>query len=120
MANANKMRGDKYEREILALCHTRGFRHATRTRPGRREDHGDILLNHAATAILQTKDVTTPQWRDWLADLEHQRVTAGAHYAALVVKRRGTGGRPPLHLAVMPIDMLLDLLADAGHQGDAA
>lgn len=120
MAHPNKTRGDRYERDILAICHAAGYHQATRTRPGRMEDQGDIFLNRAATAILQTKDVTTPQWRDWLTELEHQRKTAGAHYAALVVKRRGTAGRPPLHLAVMPIDKMLELLADAGHREAAA
>ena len=116
MPNANKAKGDRFEREILAKCHQAGFVTATRTRPGRNEDQGDILLNRAATAILQTKDVNTPDWRTWLHELDAQMDAAGAGHGALVVKRRGVGGRPALHLAVMPVEMMLDLMARAGHQ----
>ncbi|MGW8936001.1 hypothetical protein [Gordonia terrae] len=116
MANANKIKGDKYEREILAQCHRAGFLGATRTRPGRNEDQGDILLNRAGTAIIQTKDVAQLNFRDWMAELDAQMDAAGAGHGALVVKRRGVGGRPALHLAVMDVEMMLDLMARAGHQ----
>lgn len=116
MPNANKQKGDRFEREILARCHQAGFLTATRTRPGRNEDQGDILLNRAGTAILQTKDVAQLDFRGWLAELDSQMDAAGAGHGALVIKRRGVGGRPALHLAVMDVEMLLDLMARAGHQ----
>ena len=118
MANPNKNKGDQYERDILALCRTAGFTWAERTRPGRREDEGDIHLTPGV--ILQTKDVSTPNWRTWLAELANQINCARARHGILVVKRRGTGGRPPLHLAVMPLDAMLELLREAGwtNQGD--
>lgn len=112
MANPNKDRGDRYEREILALAKRRGFVDASRTRPGRREDEGDIHLSPGV--IVQTKDQKTPAWREWLDQLESQRLAARAEHGILVVKRRGSGGRPPLHLAVMPLDHMLRLLCDAG------
>lgn len=112
MANHNKARGDQYERDILAIARRSGFPFAERTRPGRKEDQGDIHL--APGLIAQCKDQKTPEWRDWLAELEEQRLEAHADHGLLVVKRRGIGGRPPLHLAVLPLDDMLRLLCDAG------
>lgn len=110
MVNRQKMRGDRYERDVLAKCHDHGLTAATRTRPGRNEDQGDIHLDRNATYIVQAKDAVTPTWRDWLHQLDLQRRRAGAEYGFLALKRRGTGGRPPIHLAVMPLDDMLDLV----------
>lgn len=110
MVNRNKMRGDKYERDILAICHEFGFTEARRTRPGRMEDQGDIHLTHDGRHILQTKDAATPDWREWLTGLARQKYAAQAATAALVVKRRGSGANPPIHLAVMNLDDYLALI----------
>ncbi|GAA4756184.1 hypothetical protein [Gordonia alkaliphila] len=116
MTNRQKAKGDQYERDILALARAAGFTWAERTRPGRREDEGDIHL--APGVILQTKDVATPQWRTWLTELANQITAARARHGIIVLKRRGAGGRPPLHLAVMPLDAMLELLREAGWTGD--
>lgn len=116
MTNRNKAKGDKYERDVLEVARRSGFPWAERTRPGRREDQGDIHLCPGVT--IQAKDVATPDWRTWLTQLEQQKRAAGMPHGALVVKRRGAGNRPPLHLAVMTLDSLLALLVDAGW-GDA-
>lgn len=112
MTNRNKEKGDRYERDILKMCRDAGFTWAERTRPGRREDEGDIHV--APGLIAQTKDVATPNWRDWLTELADQIRCARASHGFLVVKRRGVGGRPPIHLAVMPLENMLDLLREAG------
>ena len=112
MTNRMKAKGDTYERYVLAIVRRLGFPQAERTRPGRREDEGDIHL--APGVIAQCKDVTQVNWRDWLAELEQQRRCARADHGVLVVKRRGVGGRPPLNLAVMPLEHMLRLLCDAG------
>lgn len=112
MSNPQKRKGDQYERDVLAMCHEAGYPWAQRTRPGRREDEGDIHL--APGVILQTKDVATPDWRKWLSELKDQIRCARASHGILVVKRRGAAGRKPIHLAVMPLDAMLDLLRDAG------
>lgn len=111
MTNRNKAKGDKYERDILAACHEHGFTQARRTRPGRMEDQGDIHLTHDGRHILQTKDVATPAWRDWLHQLRTQKRAAQASTGALVVKRRGSGATPPIHLAVVALSDYLDLIA---------
>ncbi|WP_448222436.1 hypothetical protein [Gordonia iterans] len=112
MTNRNKARGDQYERDVLKACRQSGFPWAERTRPGRREDEGDIHL--APGLIVQTKDAAQPRWREWLDQLAGQVRCARAEHGVLVVKRRGSGGRPPVHLAVMSLDEMLRLLCDAG------
>ncbi|AOE43761.1 holliday junction resolvase [Gordonia phage SpeedDemon] len=110
MANPNKAKGDRYERDVLAVAIEAGFDEARRTRPGRVEDQGDIHLQRAALDILQTKDVASPNWREFLDGLADQKDRAQAETAALVVKRRGVGGRPALHLAVLHLDDYLRLI----------
>ena len=110
-----KAKGDQYERDVLDIVRKR-FPFAERTRPGRREDQGDIHVTPGV--ILQCKDVATPRWREWLTGLAEQKLAARADHAALVVKIRGTGGRPPLHLAVMPLTALTALLADENASRD--
>lgn len=112
MANRNLNKGNQYERDVLAIAKRSGFVHASRTRPGRREDEGDIHL--APGVIVQTKDAAQPRWREWLDQLADQVRCARAEHGVLVVKRRGSGGRPPVHLAVMSLDEMLRLLCDAG------
>lgn len=118
MTNANKAKGDRYEREIESFCREAGFADAQRTRAGRREDQGDIHLAFAGPApsvVIQTKDVVQVDWRGWLTELTEQTSQAGADHGVLVVKRRGRGATKPLHLAVMPFDAMLQLLKAAGY-----
>ncbi|MDU7194114.1 hypothetical protein [Lawsonella clevelandensis] len=89
---------------------TRGFEKCAcwGTRPGRREDEGDI---HALNLIWQVKDVAQPRWRDWLHQLHQQTESSPYQHGVLVWKLRGYGGKPPKWLAVMELDPLAELLA---------
>lgn len=110
MANKQKRRGDQFERDVLATCHAAGFDTAIRTRPGRKEDQGDIFLTGDSNIIIQCKDVQTPRWREWKAQLELQKERAKAKFAFIAFKRRGMGPAPALQLAVLPLEDLLELL----------
>ena len=115
MPNANKAKGARYERDVANLCRDQ-FPDVLVTRAGNILDKGDLHLTWGPkgrpSTIVQCKDVSVPDWRKWLADTEAQRVNSGADHAFLCVKRRGAGGRPPLHLAVMPLDQMLDLIKE--------
>lgn len=74
MSNPNKRRGDDAERAVLAYYREHGFPGAERTRPGRKEDEGDIHL--APGAIAQVKNCRTLRWGEWLAHLVAQKVAA--------------------------------------------
>lgn len=102
-----KRKGDREEIAVERIVQER-FPKARRTRPGRMEDSGDILVPEIDAAI-QCKDVKTPQWSAWLDDLADQKRHSGMSTAFLSVKR-SRPGKSPLRLAVMPLDDMLELI----------
>lgn len=119
MSNPNKRKGDQEERDVLAILRANGFPHAERTRPGRMEDQGDIFVTRttglAPGVVAQCKNVRTPVWSEWLAQLANQKAASGALVAFLTHKITRRGGKPPIRLAVMELDAFTDLLRAAGH-----
>jgi len=119
VTNPSKIKGDAFERLLRDHFRAAGFS-ADRTRAGYARDHGDIHLAAGVTGprvIVQAKNV-----RDWdlsafLRDVAEQRDAAGAELGFAVVKRRGVGdvGR---QYAVLELDWLLALLAEAGYGAD--
>lgn len=107
MANPNKRRGDQEEREVEKIAQSR-FPDARRTRPGRREDAGDVI-SPSGDFTIQVKNVRTPNWTEWLEDLASQKEASGMGGAFLSVKR-SRPGKPPLRLAVLPLEDMLALL----------
>ena len=109
MTSSSKVKGDRAERAVLAAL--KQFDHdARRTRPGRREDEGDI---HALNTTWQVKDVARPLWRDWLTQLDEQVERSPYEHGVLVWKLRGYGGKPAKWLAIMELGDLLPLIGDA-------
>ena len=102
MPHPNKTKGDRAERDVLKII-SKYDPAARRTRPGRREDEGDI---HALGLTWQVKDVAQPRWRDWLAQLHQQIAVSPYQYGVLVWKLRGFSGKPAKWLAVMELDHL--------------
>lgn len=98
------------ERAVEKLIQEK-FPDAKRTRAGRREDEGDVLIPSAG-ATCQVKAVRTPNWTEWLDDLADQKCHSGASTAFLSVKR-SRPGKSPLRLAVMSLDEFLNLLERA-------
>ena len=105
-----RRKGDREEIVVERLLRER-FPSARRTRAGRREDHGDILVPEVS-ATVQCKDVKTPQWSQWLEELADQKRHSGMATAFLSVKR-SRPGKSPLRLAVMPLEDMLDLIERA-------
>ena len=106
MSHPNKAKGDRAEREVLRIL-SEYDSSARRTRPGRREDEGDI---HALNMVWQVKDVARPLWRDWLVQLDSQVGHSRYQHGAIVWKLRGYGGKPAKWLAVMELDKFAELL----------
>ena len=110
MPNRMKIKGDLEERAVEKIIQGK-FPDARRTRPGRMEDHGDIV-SQSGGFTAQCKDVKTPQWSEWLNSLADQKRHSGMATAFLSVKR-SRPGKSPLRLAVMPLEDMLELLERA-------
>ncbi len=106
MPHPNKAKGDRAERDVRKII-SQYDPDARRTRPGRREDEGDI---HALNMSWQVKDVASPLWRDWLVQLDSQVGHSRYQHGAIVWKLRGYGGKPVKWLAVMELDKFAELL----------
>lgn len=113
LANPNKRRGDAEERVVESIIHER-FPDAKRTRPGRRDDEGDIISPQGDFTV-QVKCVKKPAWTEWLDELADQKRHSGASTAFLSVKR-SRPGKSPLRLAVMPLEDMLELLSRTNPQ----
>ena len=108
MANSSKAKGDRAERAVLAVL-KQFDNDARRTRPGRREDEGDI---HALNMSWQVKDVARPLWRDWLVQLDSQVEHSRYQHGILVWKLRGYGGKPAKWLAIIELEHMCELLEE--------
>lgn len=127
MANKNKYKGDRAERAVRdwALQRCPG---SFRTRAGFHEDLGDVILAHQSGAVvLQVKDVSNPNWKQWFSQLKDQIHTAIAEFrgtqsvvgGAIVHKLRGNGDAGAWR-AVMTLQGFADTLDRAYAAGYAA
>ena len=118
MASPQKSKGDRYERLVRDLVRARGFPGAERTKAGYARDAGDLhldpVLGIGPACIVQCKDVRTPNWTEWLEQLQAQKEESRAEHAFLSWKR-SRPGKAPLNLAVMPLEDMLVLLRKAGY-----
>jgi hypothetical protein len=118
MPNRNKIRGDAYERAGRDFFRANGFPGAERTKAGYERDGGDLhldpVIGMAPGVIGQSKDVVTPQWKEWIAKLREQIVNANAEVGFIIWRRRGI---PDVgeHLVIMPAREFSMLLRRAGY-----
>lgn len=120
MANANKRKGDAAERKVRDLAHAR-YPGSFKTRAGFNDDLGDVIAEHpAGRVVLQVKDVATPTWREWFAQVAEQVATCaresnrGVLGGLIVHKARGVGD-PAKWRAVAELGTVLDLI-DAAYE----
>ena len=109
MTNPAKRKGDQAEREAAALlADLTGWPVRRRLGGGRADDCGD--LDGVPDTVIQVKSYSDVRRAvaEALADLEQQRVNAGATHAAGMIRR--PGGR---WLVVMSPEHLATLLREA-------
>lgn len=71
MANANKRKGDVAERAVRDYLST--LWPTKKTRAGFDDDLGDVLADTpAGRLVVQVKDVASPAWKTWYAQLADQ------------------------------------------------
>ena len=116
VANPNKAKGDRAERAVLSWLHRRGFASAFKTRAGWDDDRGDIVIPRGpfARAVVQVKDVASPLWSKWHAQVADQVSNAEAEVGVIIHKRRGIAD-PGQWNVVLTGDQFLDLLARVGY-----
>lgn len=120
MANANKRKGDAAERKVRDLAHAR-YPGSFKTRAGFNDDLGDVITEHpAGRVVLQVKDVATPTWTAWFAQVAEQVATCARESnrdvlgGLIVHKARGVGD-PAKWRAVAELGTVLDLI-DAAYE----
>lgn len=113
MVNKNKRKGDWAEKVAAEFAKSKGF-NARRTKAGYERDYGDIHLNPFTLggAIIQVKNVATPEWNKWLNEqLPLQAEEAKAEIAFILNKRPGQGeAKVGDWLAVMRYEDMLKLI----------
>lgn len=108
MPNANKQRGDRWEREVVDLMQAAGLTYVERAYgAGRHDDRGD--LDGLPRWIVDCKDHAQHDFPGWL-DSIHGKKRRADDYGAAIVKRR----RRPAHegYVVLRLDDFARLLAE--------
>lgn len=128
MPNPNKAKGDRAERAVRDWVLER-FPDSFKTRAGFNDDLGDVIVagpRLPGRFVLQVKDVATPTWAAWFAQVREQVDTCVRASrpipvlgGAVVHKARGVAD-PARWRAVMELGDLLDTLETAYRWGYAA
>jgi hypothetical protein len=89
VANPQKRKGDRAEREVAAiLSDLLGVSARRELGAGRQDDCGDIRLQDTVIQVANYTDLARAV-REKLPDLERQQQNAGAVFAAMFCRRRG-------------------------------
>ncbi len=112
MVNPNKIKGDRWERDVKEYACANGFPQTEKTRAGYERDRGDLHL--VPGLIAQAKNHARINLPEWLTQLAEQIDNAGAEHGFLVVKRRGVAD-PGRGYAVQELSAHLRLCRAAGY-----
>ena len=114
-----KQKGTAGETALVRFLQGQGFPGAERRAlggGGAGEDLGDIT---GITALcMEVKNHATYKIPAWLKETEIERINAKADFGILVVKPVGVGMTPDKvgqWWGIMPMQMMMDLLRDAGY-----
>lgn len=106
---ARRRKGIEYERQLVAWLAANGWPHAERRGGG--FGGSDVVGTPGLT--FECKAQAGTSLGAWVDQTEAARAQAGDRYGVLCVKRKGTSDVGRWH-AVMPLESLARLLADAG------
>ena len=84
MTHASKAKGTRWESSVRDYLNSTGQSAHRIAQAG--VDVGDVHLN--GSWCLQCKDVAQQRYKDWVDDVDDQRLAAGLHFGAVVHKRR--------------------------------
>jgi len=115
MTSAAKRKGSQYERDVVKWLVTMGYPCAERAYgAGRHDDVGDIDgINGVVIECKNEKAIRIPQY---LRELENEMTHADAETGVVLIKKRGTSNISESY-AVMPAELWVNLLKQAGYNG---
>jgi hypothetical protein len=117
VANPNKARGDRAERDAASWFRNNGWPDADRSLgAGRPQDRGD--LTGIRWFCIQVKDQAQYRINTWMPEMLEQKWRARAEYGVLLLKRRGTTDTGQWY-AVMTVEDLNRLMCEAEQGRDA-
>lgn len=106
---SNRAKGNRYEAELVTWLKANGWPYAERRGGG--FGGSDVVGTPGLT--FECKAQAGTSLGVWVDQTEAARVAAGDRYGVLAVKRKGVADVGRWH-AVMPMEALARLLADAG------
>jgi Holliday junction resolvase len=115
MSSPQKNKGSQYERDVVKWLRTMGYPCAERAYgAGRHDDVGDIDgINGVVIECKNEKAIRIPQY---LRELEDEMTHADAETGVVLIKKRGTSNISESY-AVMPAELWVNLLKQAGYNG---
>ena len=103
VSNPNKAKGTRWESAVRDYFNSSGQSAHRIAQAG--ADVGDVHLN--GTWCIQCKDVAQQRYKDWIEDVDDQRLSAGLHFGAVIHKRRNAPVGDAL--VVMTLDTFSEL-----------
>ena len=111
-----KQKGTAAESALVKFLEINGFPNAERRAMTGAFDQGDITGIPAL--CMEVKNHATYKIPAWIKETEIERINAKADFGILVVKPTGVGMTPDKvgpWWGIMPMQMMMDLLRDAGY-----
>jgi hypothetical protein len=112
MSTPSKRKGSAWELAIVKHLISRGWKYAERRIAGSNIDKGDIY--GIIGCVIEAKNEKKITLSDYLKELDVEMKNAKAKTGAVVIKKKGTTDVGAAY-AVMPVDVWLDLLKEAGY-----
>jgi Holliday junction resolvase len=115
MTTPSKRKGSQYERDVVKWLVTNGYPCAERAYgAGRHDDVGDI--DGIDGVVVECKNEKKIDLSGYLKELDNEMTHADAETGVVLIKKRGTTNVSESY-AVMPAQLWVDLLKQAGYNG---
>lgn len=110
--SAAKRKGTAAETAVALYLQTHGFPHAERRALAGVNDKGDI--SGCGPIVFEVKNRREHDLAGWISELRAEIINAKAETGAVIAKKRGTT-RVGDWYAILPVELLVELLVDAGY-----
>ena len=115
MSTPAKRKGSQYERDVVKWLISMGYPCAERAYgAGRHDDVGDI--DGIDGVVIECKNEKKFNIPGYLQELEDEMINADAETGVVLIKKRGTSNISESY-AVMPAELWVNLLKQAGYNG---